>query len=1152
MPTTRRMAAAWVAAAIVTTCAPQCLHAAVGRTEGVGVVSPDGVATYSIPLRLPPGTNGMTPQLALVYDHRNTNTLLGIGWDLVGVSVIGRCASTWAQNGESREVRNDFSDRFCLQGSQLRLVSGTYGGNAAEYRTELESFARIRSYGDAGNGPAHFVVERRDGLIYEYGNTSDSRIESLGQSTARTWAVNKIRDRAGNAVVFGYIEDVTHGSFRISTIQYTSNPGQGLSPTYTVSFVYETKPMGEIDSQYLAGSLIKEVTRLDRIDVTHQGNLVRRYELSYESTLSSASKSRLATIQECAGPSLDCLAASTFSYQNGTMGLGAEVNTGAVVQMALLPQSIDVNGDGRDDLVYSSTLEFGAGHWMLMLANASGGYDAPANTGIVNHGTGALPIDYNADGREDLLVRYSGGTWWVMLGTGSALAAPVNTGVPASGGPVRALDVNGDGLQDLVWADLVGPAGGDAIRYRLREWGGTFASTVQTLVGPLPADSWIFSTYFAASTPRSKRMLDFNGDGRADLLYEQVDRVWEPETSQWLVTRNLNVICPGAPNFSTLIFGTDGQPSFGDFNGDGKDDLLYNDLNGTTWFYRLSNGTSFGSTLNLSGMSGFRSVDRLILDWDADGNDDVLVPQTSGGAWHLARSTGETLLTPVNLGLVLGGSTDFRIASDLNGDGLDDLSYSNGGSLRFRSHAGSYPDLLQTATDGFGNLVTFSYAPLTSGNYTKYADASFPEQDYAGPLQVVQMMTASDGVGGTYSLSHWYYGARRHMQGRGFEGFHARRTHDSRSGLYAYDYFHRLFPQTGAVFQNDLYQPNGSTLISRTMNTWAAHTYASGAEVRHLPYVSGSTASRYELGGNFNGSLISTTTIANTVDAATGALVDSTTTITEASTANGVQAGVAYVQRTYQPAADLATDWASWCIGRPGRIQSIQSHNHYGGSAITRTKEISWDTQACRPTEVMTEPADPQLQVTLTLGYDGYGNVSSETATGVGMRGRQTTTSWGTSGQFPIAIQNALGQITRLVWDATLGVQTSETDPNGISISWDYDAFGRRTREDRPDGTATSWSHEDCANFGCLNANAKTVVIETQHAGGTAITDRRLYADRFDRPIGSSARMLSGAYNRIEREYDALGRVARESAPCWWSACTPYWTSFTYDWLHRE
>lgn len=137
---------------------------AVGRTPGTANVSDTGEASYSVPIFRPPGTNGMTPQLALVYGHRNGATSVGAGWGITGLSAITRCPKSWAADGQSREPRNDYSDRFCLDGNKLRLTSGTYGNAGATYQTEIETFARITSFGIAGNGPTNFTVVDRNGV----------------------------------------------------------------------------------------------------------------------------------------------------------------------------------------------------------------------------------------------------------------------------------------------------------------------------------------------------------------------------------------------------------------------------------------------------------------------------------------------------------------------------------------------------------------------------------------------------------------------------------------------------------------------------------------------------------------------------------------------------------------------------------------------------------------------------------------------------------------------------------------------------------------------------------------------------------------------------------------------------------------------------
>jgi hypothetical protein len=166
------------------------LHAAVGRTPGSFGVSATGQAEYSIPLFTPTGSAKLTPQLSLVYGHRAGDGYFGVGWNLSGLSMIARCPSTWAQNGVGRDVRNDLQDRFCLDGGQLRLTNGTYAVAGSQYRTEIETFSRVTAYGSAGNGPAYFIVEQKDGLISSTGilptpasSLSGNRPPSPGSST---------------------------------------------------------------------------------------------------------------------------------------------------------------------------------------------------------------------------------------------------------------------------------------------------------------------------------------------------------------------------------------------------------------------------------------------------------------------------------------------------------------------------------------------------------------------------------------------------------------------------------------------------------------------------------------------------------------------------------------------------------------------------------------------------------------------------------------------------------------------------------------------------------------------------------------------------------------------------------------------------------
>jgi hypothetical protein len=64
------------------------------------------------------------------------------------------------------------------------VISGTYGANDAEYRTEVDSFVKVKSLSAAGGG-IYFKLWAKSGEVMEFGNTTDSRIEAVGKSSAR-------------------------------------------------------------------------------------------------------------------------------------------------------------------------------------------------------------------------------------------------------------------------------------------------------------------------------------------------------------------------------------------------------------------------------------------------------------------------------------------------------------------------------------------------------------------------------------------------------------------------------------------------------------------------------------------------------------------------------------------------------------------------------------------------------------------------------------------------------------------------------------------------------------------------------------------------------------------------------------------------------
>ncbi|MCG8696152.1 MAG: hypothetical protein MI806_33460, partial [Minwuiales bacterium] len=597
-----------------------------GVTPGALGVDESGQATYSIPIAVPPGIAGMEPSLSLNFNSGAGNGLLGVGWSVGGLSVIHRCPKTFAQDGLAGGVKYDSNDRFCLDGKRLINVSGGYGAHDTEYRTEVDSFAKVISHGAAATGPDYFTVRTKSGQYMEYGRTTDSRIEAVGRAAVRVWAVNKIRDSAGNYMNFGYTENTANGGYRIAGIDYTINDGAGVAHTNSVNFLYQVRP--DVVRGYLGGSLITTDKRLATIRTVTGGATVREYRLAYATSSGPTGRSRLTSVTEC-DTSGDCLDPTVFTWKANATPFVRKTQYD-------LPHPIyeyfqrqaefaDVDGDGRQDFVRAFRSDGANNFQDVWLASGAGWVHSPAHQPpffVANHNIG-FPnlgefVDVNGDGLVDWVESYSRTTnsgvvternTWLNTGTGWSLNAgyqpPFNIynyeyktyeGAILKEG--QFLDVNGDGLVDWVRAikiSVVDKLDGATTQtdYDLRTtWlntgsGWAVNSTYQppfviseeivtencfTETFPNGQSSVICGSRQHESKPRGE-FVDTNGDNRPDWVqaYKQDSGTFQ---QTWLLLNNgwqTNV----ARTAPFVIFDKDEKlGEFVDVNGDGQLDWI--------------------------------------------------------------------------------------------------------------------------------------------------------------------------------------------------------------------------------------------------------------------------------------------------------------------------------------------------------------------------------------------------------------------------------------------------------------------------------------------------------------------------------------------------------------------------------------------------
>jgi RHS repeat-associated protein len=1113
-----------------------------GRTSGSFAVSPSGSATYSIPIWTPPGPNGVQPSISLDYSSQGGNGLAGVGWNLSAAAAIERCNRTKHQDGEAGEVTLTLADRFCLGGNRLRVVSGSYGAADSVYHTELADFSRITAYGsNAGTGPEYFIVEAKNGLKYEYGVTTNSRVfpgvSPTISTTVNRWMLSKVSDRNGNNYVISYIN--SNGFAVPDVISWT--------PTSSSTYRYEAKfnyinTRANADSYWgrVAGFEVRNNYRLENIQIKSAGAVVRKYRLTY-GTSSVTSRSRLASAKECADDAeSNCLLPITFSYQTGVAGVTAGAGTApAGSSNSLIQGRFDFNGDGKDDVLYKN------GTTWYAAFGASSGFGGPYSTGIT--GT-ALPDRFLPNGRDAIATIVSGNLWIYRWDDASSSFTGVNTGI-ASAAPSLASDYNADGLADLVYFT----SGNATLSIRANTSTGSINpsfATSMSAINTLPSAPPPNNTYWGGlmtSINFGQSRVDFNGDGRQDLYAVIVTASQFGATVSYV---NLLAQNSGYLSVTGQVLSMAGPVNFApalDFNGDKCSDLLH-----LSTVYvapcKAAAATSVAAPATAS----------LLLDWNGDGKTDLLTD--SGGTYGVYLSTGAGFSSLISTSIPSGGG----FAIDQDGDKLDDVVKGNGtGALSYWTHtangsvpafASNIPDLLTSVTDGFGVNRTVSYvSTASSSNYDKGTATSYPLQEAPNPHIVVAQVTSSDGIGTTYNKTYYYSGARENAERRESAGFQRVEETDNRTSFTTKKYFEQAFPLIGMLKETEIFQPNGTTRIARSTLTNTPMTLeasGTGALLRAHRYVSIVLSEQYEVAGDKNGELITTVEEKFENVDAYGNVGKVTRTVTDnddSLSPSGQQWKTETVHQFAPPVGyclDFTTD-------------STVTDTAPGGSIVERTVHNEPDGSNCRILSTRVGPSASLYRVETDYEYDDYGNVRLITLKGVNPDGtpmddRETEIDWDNYGLFPESVTNALEQTTQFGHNYELGLPTSTTDPNGLIASRQYDPFGRITSESLPDGTSTSWTYQDCADAGgCFNARHKTTITQTESTGAVSIT----YLDQFERAVVTRQKLMNGSFQWNESQYDALGRVLKQSIPCATSSttlsCVANWVISTYDSVGR-
>lgn len=785
----------------------------VGSLPGTFSVSNTGAAVYSIKIETPAAIGNIKPNLSLVYNNQAANGILGWSWDLAGLSLITRTAQTIYHDDDVTCV--DFvNDRFLMDGQRLMMVDGsTYGGNNSEYKTEIDNMDKIVSYSNNDRGPEYFVVWKSDGTIWEYGTTADSRVETKNDNKIIVkWMLSKIYDRNGNTMTFAYDKNVDQGEAYINNIMYTSNEDAGVNPSFKVSFVYETKQSDAVFG-YVNGNVVLNNRLLKNILIhnNHTGKKLFDYSLEYYKPGIYDNNQfiyhRLKTVGLTVGddkinPTRIIWNAERKHYNDVFQAYRLNES----VFDDKLPFVGDFNGDGFSDVflvpykvqnTYSTEVE-----GMIYLNNRDGGfYDTPNS--IINLSKNlewVYLLDLNGDGYDDIVL-YE----FDYNADKSDKTATLHLYVAEDGKFVRKSSYTYDYGVALVTGKFM--AKDEAGFLIVENYNGTDeARSVEyvRMIDNVLVKSNVNNNGII-DDDTEYLALDMTGDGLCELMTLSDDGY-----------KILRLKYDDNYKFNVLTYGTsvvnDDFLFPNDFNGDGKADLLYYETS-RRWNIAFSEGMSFASPLSFTNTELLRttvlnakdkyrcslielqnpSVTIRTGDFDGDGVADVGVFKAKAGNYYLTIgfkpyvksdntctfAKEKRYYMPLNY-----SHQTIRIGRFLPQENVSILSaLPFNHSIYDKAYITSlYPQSsyygVERIVDGMGNVRGFSYDYLMHADnpqkqfYTCSNDIIYNDiKRISIPVSAIRADTLYNINGHPIVTKYEYYNALVHSKGHGFLGF---------------------------------------------------------------------------------------------------------------------------------------------------------------------------------------------------------------------------------------------------------------------------------------------------------------------------------------------------------------------------------------------
>jgi len=1086
-----------------------------------------GTAGATIPIEIPPGRNGLQPNLMLTYQSSAGNSWLGVGWSLEVGRIQRKSRHGVDYNGDDYQLN--------MNGALVDLVYVGPDGNDRRYQAKIEgSFYRIKKI---TNGD-YWEVTDKMGTRHLFGQTNSSRRMYFTGNRIFAWGLDYVEDIHTNYMTYTYSNASTQ--LYLDRIYYTGHAATNTKATNQIAFYTDAvRP----DNPYLYtvpyiptrfNIRLKAITISANVNpgIT-QGNPVRTYALTYTQS-PDTNRTLLASVQQFGKDATvlsngnvtggTALPAATFGYQVGGTGFSQTV-TSNVLDWGYDDGRawVDHNGDGLTD--YCRVI--GAFNQVRCTLSTGSGFGAEVTSGTLDGGyaEGSAWVDFNADGKADYCRLISSGSVRCTLSTGSGFGAEYTSGT-LDGGHAESrqwADFNGDGRADYCRVN-----GGNSVVMCIISTGSGFGAEYSASI-------------LGGGNPATGQWTDYNGDGKAD--YCRIDfNNWGRCTVSTGSGFGLDY------NAASLV-GASGY-QWADFNGDGLADLCAV-INGTVRC-TLSNGLGTSSEEYTSASLDVGAVEgRQWVDFNGDGKADFC-RLDAGNAVRCILSTGLGFGVEHTSGTLDGGYGNGRQWVDFNGDGKQDYCRRIGGSgntlVSCTMATAPVSDLLVSTSNGIGGSTTLEYTPSTQ--YNNNGNLPFV-------VQTLNKVTTWDGNGNSAVTTEYLFGSGYyHIPEKDFRGFnYANVRHPAGPNgekIETNTWFYQGADPDGYLkgkpYDIETWTRETSVqafvLHSRVVTSYVTDTSvpyfnppqqvdtylydgAATPKITHTTYgydAYGNVNLEYQYGDYINGS--------NPAELYDDRTVQRLFTSNEGPWIVGLPLAESIYKGIGPVAANKATD--TWFYYDGSNTCNTASSNQVPTKG-NLTRILRWHKQGAYPETRM--------------AYDQYGNLTCVRDA----NGNQTTTFYDNNFTFPTAtvspLITAIGEqltttttyYTGTSADAGLygQIKTVRDVNNSTNTTTTYDALGRVKTIAYPDGSSSTTNYVSFGG-GILNQHIRTDT--------TAGLQSWTYFDGFGRTIlakatGSSATEVI----RTGTQYDTRGQVWKTTLPYIEGQPAGPETVYTYD-----